>query len=119
MTLRLLCDENVPRLLVQALRGDGHDVVWVRTDRPGIADQEVLAWAQQEGRICVTFDTDFGHLAVLHGAAAGFGIILLRLPMRGLGADSGPIAAMIAARTDWPGHFSVIDPRRTRMRRLP
>ncbi len=118
MTLRLLCDENVPASLVQALRAAGHDVGWVRADAPGTPDQAVLAQAQRERRICVTFDTDFGDLAVLHQAAAGFGIILLRMPMRPGGADIAAIAVAIGARGDWAGHLSVIGRQRTRMRPL-
>jgi len=44
------CKELVPILradgvsiAVIALRAAGHDVLWIRTDAPGIADQDVLA----------------------------------------------------------------------------
>jgi hypothetical protein len=41
--MRFLADENFPGDAVTALRAAGHDVLWIRTDAPGITDQEVLA----------------------------------------------------------------------------
>ncbi len=62
--MRLLANENFPRDAVEALRNDGHDVSWVRTECPGISDREVLAKAQDDNRIVVTLDKDFGELAL-------------------------------------------------------
>jgi predicted nuclease of predicted toxin-antitoxin system len=61
--MRLLANENIPGVAVTALVAEGHDVAWVRTAAPGIADFEVLAWAARESRILLTFDNDFGELA--------------------------------------------------------
>jgi predicted nuclease of predicted toxin-antitoxin system len=61
--MRILADENFPGGAGAALRERGHDVTWVQSDAPGISDAEVLAHAQAEGRILVTFDKDFGELA--------------------------------------------------------
>ena len=77
--MRILANENFPQTAVDALRGDGHDVKWVRTESPGISDREVLAHAQLDGRIVVTFDKDFGELAFRFGLPAACGIILFRL----------------------------------------
>lgn len=61
--MNLLADENFPRVVVEALRAAGHDVVWARTDMPAAADDVILGRAQAEGRLVVTFDKDFGELA--------------------------------------------------------
>ena len=58
--MRLLADENIPGDAVAALRATGHDVAWIRIEAPGSPDQDVLSRAQQEGRILLTFDKDFG-----------------------------------------------------------
>jgi hypothetical protein len=34
--MRLLADENFPKPIVEALRADGHDVLWARTDLAGV-----------------------------------------------------------------------------------
>jgi predicted nuclease of predicted toxin-antitoxin system len=59
----LLANENFPLDAVEALRTAGHDVLWIRTESPGIADTEVLARAVAERRVLITFDKDFGELA--------------------------------------------------------
>jgi hypothetical protein len=56
--MRWLCNENIPRNLVEELRRLGHDAVSIRERSPGIADAEVLALAVRERRICLTFDKD-------------------------------------------------------------
>jgi predicted nuclease of predicted toxin-antitoxin system len=61
--MRILADENIPGDAVAALRECGHDVAWVRADAPGSSDIVVIARAQAENRILVTFDKDFGELA--------------------------------------------------------
>lgn len=65
--MRFLANENIPGALVKALRGAGNDVIWIRTEAPGIHDQEVLARAARDGRILLTFDKDFGELAKASG----------------------------------------------------
>lgn len=116
--MRFLADENFPAAAVRALQEAGHDVAWVMMTTPGISDQDVLAWAAREGRILLTFDKDFGELA-RHGALPlTCGIILFRVPMPRPGDVGTRFADMIAARDDWAGHFSVVEPGRLRMRLL-
>jgi hypothetical protein len=54
--VRILANENLPRVAVDALRRAGHDVAWVRSDAPGSSDDVVLARALREVRLLVTFD---------------------------------------------------------------
>jgi predicted nuclease of predicted toxin-antitoxin system len=117
--MRILANENFPRDAVEALRGAGHDVAWVRTDAPGSSDTEVLVRAQAEGRLLVTFDKDFGELAFRSGLSSASGVILFRAL-----APSPTVLARLAvralsSRTDWAGHFSVIENDRIRMTPLP
>ena len=102
-----------------ALRRSGHDVTWVRTDLPGSSDRRILALAQAENRIVITFDKDFGELAFRFGLPAASGIILFRIPPSSAAQIARVAVAAIAARTDWAGHFSVIEADRIRMTPLP
>jgi len=45
----------------------GHDVVWCGDWAEDPGDEEILAYAHREERICVTLDKDFGELAVVYG----------------------------------------------------
>ena len=116
--MRLLADENFPGDAVAALRTAGHDVAWIRTDSPGTSDREVLERAVADGRILLTFDKDFGELAWRFGLPAHCGIVLFRFPMpQPIQMDT--VTDTLNARSDWEGHFSVIEPGRVRMRPLP
>lgn len=116
--MKILANENCPRCVVDALGIAGHDVSWIRTLSPGIADPEVLSLAIAESRVLVTFDKDFGQLAFQHGLPADCGVILLRLPLADPVAETALIVRALGSRIDWPGHFSVVTERRIRMRRL-
>lgn len=118
MTMRWLCDENVPRLLVDALRQNDHDVVWIRELSPGVGDPDVLAVALRERRICLTFDKDFGELAANRILPSGSGVILVRMTVRPTTESVASVVALLNSRSDWAGHFSVLEPGRVRMRRL-
>jgi predicted nuclease of predicted toxin-antitoxin system len=115
--MRFLANEDLPDEAVTALRSAGHDVVWVRTEAPGMGDPDVLALAAREERILLTFDKDLGELAkaVLPTTC---GVVLLRVPMPKPGDVGQRLAGLITSREDWAGHFSVIEPGRVRMRPL-
>ena len=116
--MRFLANENFPGSAVAALAAAGHDVVWIRTSGRGASDPEVLAWAAREDRILLTFDKDFGELARASKLPRTCGVVLLRIPMQRPGSVGQRLAELIAARDDWAGHFSVIEPGRVRMRPL-
>ena len=90
----------------------------MRIAAPGATDPDVLAWAAREERILLTFDKDFGDLAKASVLPPECGVVLLRLPMPKPGDVGQVLAELIAARDDWAGHFSVIEPARVRMRPL-
>ena len=116
--MRFLADENFPLDAVEVLRQNGHDVAWIRTDSPGIADPQVLERAQAEDRIVLTFDKDFGELAFRVKLLANAGIILFRLSASSSLVIAEKVAKAIALRDDWHGHFSVVEDDKVRMRIL-
>ena len=117
--MRILANENFPQAAVEALRKDGHDVLWVRTELPGIGDRDVLARAQLDARVVVTFDKDFGELAFRYGLPAECGIILFRIAMPSASRVAKIAVAALASRDDWASHFAVVEDDRVRMTPLP
>lgn len=116
--MRILADENIPRAAVVRLRADGHDVLWVRESCPGISDAAVVEVAATEQRVIVTFDKDFGDLAISGGGPRPAGVVLYRVSMQPPSALAATISATLASRDDWRGHIAVIDDTRIRMRPL-
>jgi predicted nuclease of predicted toxin-antitoxin system len=80
--MRFLADENFPGDAVTALRTSGHDVLWFRTDAPGITDQDVLSRSLEDARVLLAFDKDFGELAWRSGLPASCSIVLQRVLAR-------------------------------------
>ena len=78
--MKFLFDQSADFRLIAHLRSLGHDVSAVsRNYPPGLADEDVLAIAQQEQRILVVADRDFGEL-IFHQGLAHAGVLFLRLP---------------------------------------
>ena len=117
--MRLCANENLPEVAVTALRQAGHEVLWIREIAPGISDSDVLARAQSETRLLLTFDKDFGDLVFHRGSAASAGIILFRIQRPSATALAQRIVAVLCLRNDWEHHYSVVDEHSIRMRRLP
>lgn len=70
--MKLLLDSCVWGGVVPELRAAGFDAVWAGEWERDPGDSEILARALAEGRLLVTLDKDFGHLAIAldqpHGA---------------------------------------------------
>lgn len=106
--MRFLADENMPAQAVRALRESGLDVAWIRDEAPGLSDESVLARAQSDNRVLITFDKDFGELARRHGLPAAWGVVLFRIQTRNPAEAAEQVLRVLASRQDWPGHFSVV-----------
>ena len=63
--MRLLLDTCVWGGALLPLRAAGYDVVWSGEWPEDPGDEEILAIAHREKRILITFDKDFGELAVV------------------------------------------------------
>lgn len=116
--MRILADENFPLVAVEALQQQGHNVIWIRNDTPGVSDRVILARAQAENRIIVTFDKDFGELAFRFGLPALSGIILFRITPSSPERITEIVLAVLASRTDLAGNFTVVENDRIRMKPL-
>ena len=108
--MRFLADENIPMAVVKALRDAGIDTASVSELSPGASDMDVLASAQTDDRILLTFDTDFGDLVFNRGARASHGVVLFRMALSNPTDLASEIVGAPRSRDDWSGHFSVIEP---------
>ncbi len=74
--MKIMVDENIPRMTVQALRDRGHDVRDVRgTSDQGAADSDLWQIALSEKRLFITTDRGFGS----HRHEPNYGILIVRL----------------------------------------
>jgi len=119
--VRFLVDQNVPDSVTDVLREAGHDAHHARD--LGLAraeDEDVLAVAKADGRVVITFDSDFSRFLALSGDDAP-SVVHLRLGPEQLPDLAGRVRravtdleAALAA-----GAIVVVEPHRVRSRRLP
>ncbi len=102
-----LANENVPLLVVEAVRAEGHDLAWVSELMPGAEDQAVLARSISDARVLLTFDKDFGDLAFRFGKKSSCGIILLRPKLKSPDYLVQFVVHVLSQPIDWEKHFSV------------
>ena len=116
--MRLLADENIHLLIVEALRDQGHDVAWMRVDAPGTADIEILPVANRQDRTLLTYDTDFGELIFARGMPSERGVILMRMG-GSIATHTARLLEVLPLHDDWSDHFTTISAERVRRRPLP
>jgi predicted nuclease of predicted toxin-antitoxin system len=74
--MKILVDENIPAMTVQALRAAGHDVRDIRqTTLQGSADSLLWQVAQTDERILITTDKGF----IQHREEEHHGLLIVRL----------------------------------------
>jgi len=117
--MRLCANENVPGDCVAALRERGHDVLWIREVARGSPDHAVLARAQSEARLLITFDKDFGDLVFHRGKAASRGIVLFRLRKPSPDFVARRVVQTLESTAEWEGNYAVVDEHSIRLRPLP
>ncbi len=106
--MRLLLDENFPKLAFDVLLKEGHDVLWIRTHAPGMTDRDILHLAAQEARVVLTLDKDFQRLWPEAPLSETCGVILFRLKPA-IPARLVPIVLKaLALQLEWIGHVSVV-----------
>jgi predicted nuclease of predicted toxin-antitoxin system len=115
--MNLLADESVDRQIVQGLRQDGHEVLYIAEMAPSISDEAVLERANALQAVLVTSDKDFGDLVYRQGRIHA-GVMLIRLA--GVSSESKAKLVSAAVRdraAELVDGFSVVTPTMVRIRR--
>ena len=118
--MRFLLDQDVYTTTAQFLSNLGHDVV--RVAQVGLsqaADEELLKTAENERRIFVTRDRDFGGLVFVK--ALGAGVLYLRVLPSTQNAVHSELERVLTTypEEELKSAFIVIEPDGHRIRRLP
>jgi predicted nuclease of predicted toxin-antitoxin system len=76
--MRFLLDQDVYAITARFLSDAGHDVVLVaQLGLSQASDEEILRVAQEQDRILITRDRDYGNLVFVR--AIGYGVLYLRV----------------------------------------
>jgi predicted nuclease of predicted toxin-antitoxin system len=114
--MNFLADEGVDKPIVDLLRSSGFDVHYILESHPGSLDEVVLRIANEENRILITQDKDFGEL-VYRLRQVHQGIILIRLGASTATEKARIIAYVLIEYADkLPKAFTVIQANAVRIR---
>ncbi len=100
--MKILVDENIPRMTADTLGGLGHDVRDVRgTAGEGSSDHDLWEIAQRERRLLITTDKGFS----AHRGSRHSGVVIVRLkqPNRAKIHDRVLQALARFGEEEWPG----------------
>ena len=115
--MKLLADEGVDRQIVERLRRDGHEVLYVAEIEPGVSDSDILVRATESNSLLLTTDKDFGELIFRQGRASS-GILLFRLAGLAVETKAEVTSAALATHGhEMSGAFTVLAPGMVRIRR--
>ncbi len=105
--MKILVDENIPRMTVGHLRELGHDVKDIRgTPEQGLPDIDLWSMALLEGRALITTDKGFTeYRAVPH---PGILVVRLRQPNRTRIHQAVILAIERFDELEWPGLLVVV-----------
>ncbi len=117
--MRFLADECCDAGLVDALRGDGHDVLYAAELLRGVTDEVLLPCAFSEGRVLLTEDKDFGEL-VHRLREPTHGIVLLRFDIADRALKTPRLRHLLRQQGErLIGAFVVLQADKVRIRMLP
>jgi len=114
--VKLVADEGVDGPIVERLRAEGHEVLYIAESDAGIGDDEVLQTAHRLGAALITADKDFGELVYRLNRLTQ-GVILIRLAGLSPSLKAQVVASALRDHaTEMLGAFSVISPAAVRVR---
>ncbi len=76
--MKLIADENIDKIIVDFLRREKKEVLYIAEFKKGISDEEIIKIANREKSVLLTCDKDFGEM-VFRQKKINEGVILIRL----------------------------------------
>lgn len=106
-----IADENVDRLIVEALRQAGHSVEYIAETDPSVSDDVVFNRANDKRAVLLTADNDFGEMVFRDQRLIADGVILIRLAGLSSQAKADIVCSAIGEHgNNLQNRFTVISP---------
>lgn len=117
--MKLLLDQDVYAVTAKFLIDAGYDVVLVaQLGLERATDEEILQTAQEQNRILITRDRDYGNLVFVR--RLGTGVIYLRVTPSTMNAVHQELSQILQtySEVELTGAFVVVEPNGHRFRKL-
>jgi len=114
----ILADENIDAHLVEILRTNHIEVLYIKEGHQGVPDDEVIRLSKNPPRVILTEDKDFGEWVYAH-KQRDISIILLRYNAEEMDNITAILLDLMLARgEDLLGKFTTITTHKIRIRSL-
>jgi predicted nuclease of predicted toxin-antitoxin system len=115
--MNFVADESVDQPIVERLRAEGHDIWAVVEEERSISDDRVLEVTNQQRRVLITGDKDFGDM-VFRDRRFTLGVVLVRLAGLSAALKAQIVATAVREHAqELPENFTVVAPNSIRIRR--
>ncbi len=115
LTIRFLADVNIEKPIVDYLTGKGYDVKWIPDYDCAMPDEDLLKRANDDRRLLLTNDKDFGDLVFLQKKLSS-GVVLLRVKGQNTELKVSLIKSLLENRSDkLMNHFTVVTRKKIRI----
>lgn len=112
--MKFLADENIPELTLDLLRKQEIDIVSILSVGTAVKDRDVLRIANEQDRLLVTFDKDFGSLVFSAGMETK-GVVLLRFTPTSPEQVAQKLKALLDSGVELENNFVAIGEERIRV----
>jgi predicted nuclease of predicted toxin-antitoxin system len=116
--MRFLLDQDVYAITARFLSDSGHDLILAaQVGLSQARDEEILRTAEEQGRILVTRDRDYGNLVFVR--TLGTGVIYLRILPTTVNAVHSELTRILQtySEEELTGAFVVVEPEGHRLRK--
>lgn len=115
--MNFIADESVDKQIVETLRNEGHEILYIAEVDPSISDDDVFDRANNSKALLLTADKDFGEIVFRDGRLFSKGVILIRLAGLSAQRKSDLVRSAIESEgSKMNTAFSVITPGSVRIR---
>lgn len=105
--MKFIADENLGSEVPKFLRSLGIDIISAADMAAGKPDPDILLLANNQQRILITLDKDFGELVFKEGLIHS-GVILLRLRDESIDNKKKILLKILKSKQEFTGRFTVI-----------
>ena len=107
--MKFLANENFPLAGISLLREAGYDVAAVIEETPGAKDDDILARANREKRVIVTFDRDYGELIYKRNMPSPAGVVYFRFHPSTPTKPADYLLALLSNGIQFEQRFTVVE----------
>jgi predicted nuclease of predicted toxin-antitoxin system len=113
-----LANENFPSPSIKIIENAGYEIISISEKHPGINDNEVVALAQKNGFIILTFDKDYGEILFKHAQQNPPSVVFFRFHGDNPESAGKTLVRLLKENISLENRFTVVEKENLRQRSI-